>query len=83
MIPQHCKEAFVAQINTAHTAGDPRQRAAEIAGRLRDLQSELRVGSRQAGDPKAQALFETLAEVLGGTMQALDDYRERREPAWQ
>ena len=72
----------MAQSNTANTAGNPRQRAAELAGRMRDLQSELRVGSRQAGDPKAQALFETLAEVLGGTMQALDDYRDRREPAW-
>jgi hypothetical protein len=82
MISQQCKEALMAQANTTTTTGNPRQRAAELAGRMRDLQSELRVGSRQAGDPKAQALFETLAEVLGGTMQALDDYRDRREPAW-
>lgn len=73
----------MSQANMTNAAADPRQRATEIAGRLHDLQAELRVGSRQAGDPKAQALFETLAEVLGGAMQALDDYRERREPVWQ
>lgn len=73
----------MAQINTNNAAGSPRQRAAKIAGRLRDLPSELRVGSRQADDPKARALFGTLAKVLGGAMQALEDYRDRREPAWQ
>jgi hypothetical protein len=67
----------------ANTANDFRQRAEELEGRLRDLQSELRVGSRQAEDPKAQALFETLAEVLGGAMKALDDYRTHSEPVWQ
>ncbi len=34
-------------------------------------------------DPKAQALFETVAEVLGGAMKALEDYQKRSEPAWQ
>lgn len=66
-----------------NTATDPRQRAGEFEQRLRAIESELRRDGAQGNDPKAQALFETLAEVLGGAVKALDDYRNRREPAWR
>lgn len=67
----------------ANTATDPRQRAGEYEQRLRALQSELHQDGAQSRDPKAQALFETLSEVLGGAVKALDDYRDQREPAWR
>jgi hypothetical protein len=34
-------------------------------------------------EPKAQALFETTAEVLLGLKKAYDDYQGGREKAWQ
>lgn len=34
-------------------------------------------------DPKAQALFETTAEVLTGIRKAFEDYELRNEPAWR
>ena len=34
-------------------------------------------------DPKAQALFETSAEVLIGLRKAFEDYEQRNEPVWQ
>ncbi len=67
----------------ANTTTDPRLRAGEFEQRLRAIQSELRQDAAQNSDASAQALFETLAEVLGGAVKALDDYRNRREPAWK
>ncbi len=46
-------------------------------------QQECRADIGRINDPKAQALFETLAEVLGGAMKALNDFQARNEPAWQ
>ena len=34
-------------------------------------------------DPKAQALFETTAEVLGGLVTAFQHFEQRTEPAWR
>jgi hypothetical protein len=34
-------------------------------------------------DPKAQALFETSAEVLGGLITAYDHFEQRSEAAWK
>lgn len=70
-------------MTSANTAADPRRQAEQFENRLRALEAELRQDGAQGGDPKAQALFETLAEVLGGAAKALDDYRQRSEPAWR
>jgi hypothetical protein len=43
----------------------------------------LREGSADLTDPKAQALFETSAEVLGGLIKAFDHYENKTEKAWQ
>lgn len=61
----------------------PQEHAGRIAGMLREAQQECRADVGRVDDPKAQALFETVAEVLGGAMKALDDYRTRAEPAWR
>jgi hypothetical protein len=34
-------------------------------------------------EPKAQALFETAAEVLTGLVKAFDDYEKKSEEAWR
>lgn len=58
-------------------------RARKIEGRLRDLIGQMRREVEKIIEPKAQALLETSAEVLGGLVRSFDDYRERREAAWQ
>ena len=61
----------------------PQQHAGRIAQMLQQVQQECRADIGRVSDPKAQALFETVAEVLGGAMKALEDYQKRSEPAWQ
>jgi hypothetical protein len=37
----------------------------------------------KVSDPKAQALFETTAEVLKGLVKAYDDFEQKQEVAWK
>ncbi len=39
--------------------------------------------SSKISDPKAQALFETTAEVLFGLHEAFDEIEKRNEAAWR
>jgi len=50
---------------------------------LQQAQQECRADIGRIDDPKAQALFETVAEVVGGLMKALVHYQTSSEPAWQ
>lgn len=43
---------------------------------------EMKADARQANDPRAQALFETTAEVLRGVETAYRHYEEGAEAAW-
>jgi len=61
----------------------PQQHAQHIAQMLQQAQQECRADSGRVSDPKAQALFETIAEVLGGAMKALEDYQQGNERAWR
>jgi hypothetical protein len=61
----------------------PKEHAQRIANMLQQAQQECRADIERIDDPKAQALFETIAEVLGGTMRALEHYQAGNEPAWQ
>src|SRR2546429_8805161 len=61
----------------------PQEHEQHIVHMLLDAQRECRVDVERVNDPKAQALFETVAEVLGGTVKALNDYTHRTEGAWQ
>lgn len=67
----------------AETQMTPRQRAQQITKMLQQAQQECRANIEQVDDPKAQALFETIAEVLGGAMTALEHYRLGNEQVWQ
>jgi hypothetical protein len=61
---------------------DPQTYAAEIKLRLVQVVELARAGVDQVTDPKAQALFETTAEVCIGLGKAFEDYAQRR-PAWR
>ena len=62
---------------------DPRRHTAETRARLDELIRHLREGVRNVGDPRAAALFETTAEVLGGLKRAYAHYEQGTEEAWR
>jgi hypothetical protein len=61
---------------------DPRHHTAKIKKMLSDTMTHVREDESKVTDPKARALFETTAEVLGGLVQAYDHY-EQGAPAWR
>ena len=61
---------------------DPRHHTAKIKDMLGEAMRHAREDVRKVSDPKAQALFETSAEVLGGSIKAYDDFEQRSEPAF-
>jgi len=50
---------------------------------LDDLAHHVREDVAKVSEPKAQALFETTAEVLRGLAMAYDHYEAKAEPAWR
>ncbi|WP_049620904.1 hypothetical protein [Frateuria defendens] len=60
---------------------DPRFHAKRIGGQLDALVTHLREDIGQVDEPKAQALFETAAEVLIGLRQAFRHYQQGSEAA--
>ena len=50
---------------------------------LTEVARQARDDVRKVSEPKAQALFETTAEVLGGLAKAYKDYKAKSEPAWR
>lgn len=62
---------------------DPRHHTSQIKERLRGEIQHLRDDVREVSDPKAQALFETTAEVLNGLVKAFEDYEQGTERAWR
>src|SRR5689334_9083783 len=61
----------------------PKQHAQHITSLLQQAQQECRADINRINDPRAQALFETIAEVIGGAMTALNHYQSGSEQAWQ
>lgn len=61
----------------------PQQHAAHIVSLLEQARYECRAGLKRVSDPRAQALFETTAEVIGGLCKALNDYQRGKESAWR
>jgi hypothetical protein len=55
----------------------------QITRELDNLVSTVRADINKVDEPKAQALFETTAEVLLGLKKAYNDYAERSEEAWR
>jgi hypothetical protein len=61
---------------------DPRHHTAKIKQMLAELREHARQDIAKITDPKAQALFETTAEVVAGLEKAYDHFERRSEPAW-
>ena len=60
---------------------DPRHHTAKVKRMLKELIDHLREDIGKISQPKAQALFETSAEVLTGLHTAFEHYDRGSEPA--
>jgi hypothetical protein len=65
---------------SATSDSDPRHHTAQIGARLTELIDHLREDVGKVNEPKAQALFETSAEVLIGLRTAFEHYEGGSEP---
>jgi hypothetical protein len=62
---------------------NPNHHTQQIKAQMSQLIEHLRQDVGKVTEPKAQALFETSAEVLTGLVKAFDDYERRSEEAWR
>ncbi len=62
---------------------DPKVHTAHVRQAMQDLIQHLRDDIGRIDEPRAQALFETSAEVLQGLVKTYDDYDAGREIAFQ
>jgi hypothetical protein len=62
---------------------DPRAHTANIRKEFRELIDHLRGDIKKIDEPKAQALFETTAEVISGLDTTFKHYEEKSESAWK
>ncbi len=62
---------------------DPRHHTANIKKMLTDVMNHAREDVSKIDDPKAEALFETTAEVLQGLITAYDHFERGAERARQ
>ena len=62
---------------------NPIHHTQKIKAQVRKLIDHLRNDVGKVTEPKAQALFETSAEVLTGLVKAFDDYEDKAEKAWR
>ena len=68
---------------TQYAENDPRHHTTKVNAKLGELVQHLRGDVSKVGDPKAQALFETTAEVLIGLQTAYSHYEKGTETAWK
>ncbi|MBI3945303.1 MAG: hypothetical protein HY321_05255 [Armatimonadetes bacterium] len=62
---------------------DPRYHAARIKEMLREVRDRVREDIDRVDDPRAEALFETTAEVLSGLETAYDHFERAAEESWR
>ncbi len=62
---------------------NPRYHVQKVAARFQELIDHLRSDIEKIDEPRAKAMFETSAEVLGGLQKAFHDYEKKNEAAWQ
>ena len=62
---------------------DPRAHTANVRKEFQELIDHLRGDIKKMDEPKAQALFETTAEVISGLDTAFKHYEEKSENAWK
>ncbi len=62
---------------------DPRYHTQKLKEMLNETAEHARQDVSKVSDPRAQALFETAAEVLKGLAKAFSDFEEKNEKAWK
>ena len=62
---------------------DPRAHTPNVRKEFRQLIDHLRGDINKIEEPKAQALFETAAEVITGLDTAFKHFEEKSETAWK
>lgn len=67
----------------SETSVEPTVHTRLMRERLEALIDHLREDVDKVEDPRAQALFETSAEVLTGLKTAYEHYEEKSEEAWR
>ncbi len=70
-------------MNTQYSEDDARFYTTRARNQLEDVVKTLRTSVNKVTDPKAEALFETAAEVLIGLQTAFDHYEQKSEEAWR
>ena len=65
------------------TSKDPRAHTANVRKEFRELIEHLHDDVNKIDEPKAQALFETAAELISGLETAFKHYEEKSEEAWK
>jgi len=68
---------------TLFSENNPVHHTQKIRARMHQLIGHLRKDIGKITEPKAQALFETSAEVLIGLVKAFVDYEKKSEAAWR
>lgn len=68
---------------TQYDEKDPRHHTLKLRQMLNNAVVQAREDVSKVSDPKAQALFETTAEVLKGLVKAFDDFETKDERAWK
>ncbi len=58
-------------------------RISKLRHGLDSLSNQLREDVSKTSDPRAEALFETTAEVLRGLLKAFEHFAEGSEAAWR
>ncbi len=64
------------------SSADPRAHTKKMEGVFHETVGHLRDDIKIIQDPRARALFETAAEVIGGLEKAFHDYDKKHELAW-
>ena len=62
---------------------NPLHHTQKVKSEMSKLVHHLREDVSKVTDPKAQALFETAAEVLLGLVKAFGDFEAKNEQAWR
>jgi len=62
---------------------DPHHHTQKLKTQMRELIAHLRDDVGKVPDARAQALFETSAEVVTWLIKAFDDYEKKSEAAWR
>ena len=65
--------------NRQYPESDPRHHLYKIQSKLEEIMNHAREDVSKVTDPRAQVLFETTADVLGGLVKAYSDFDQESE----